>query len=70
MVPVICGCGYLAFGRQMGGKRLNVFCPKQARMGFPVEVIDMTKDILTIGLFCAIDHSGSSEGHRKPGPLI
>ena len=45
----------------MRKKYFNLFCPEKARVGFIAEVIDITKNPLTIGLFHAIRIMGITE---------
>ena len=38
----------------MGKKLLNIFCAEKPWMSLTAEVVDITKNPLTIGLLCAI----------------
>ncbi len=50
----LCRSRHLSFGSEMGKKGLDIFCAEKPRMRFTAEVVDITKNPLTIGLLCAI----------------
>lgn len=45
---------HLFFCSEMGKERFDIFCAEKPRMRFTAEVVDITKNPLTIGLLCAI----------------